>query len=92
MISVGQALRMSADMHRRSEFQGKRRYFLGHFMDFVVLEIVEKGGGDILLTASVKSSNKESYLDFSLFSRKKGVTFLKISLFCRKRVFLKIKL
>ncbi len=93
MISLGTALRMSADMHRRSEFQGKREYFLGHFMDFVVLEIVEKGGGGyILLTASVKSSNKGSYLDFSLFSRKKDVTFLNISLFCRKRVFLKFKL
>ncbi len=55
MISVGPpvpALRMSADMHCRSEFQGERGYFLGHFMDFVVLEIVEKGGGYILLTAS----------------------------------------
>ncbi len=33
------ALRMSADTHRHSEFQGER----GHFKEFTVLEIVEKG-------------------------------------------------
>ncbi len=38
------ALRMSVDMDRRSEFQGERQYFLGHFTAFTVLEIVEKGG------------------------------------------------
>ncbi len=35
------AIRMS-DTHRRSELQGERMYFLGHFTDFMVLEIVEK--------------------------------------------------
>ncbi len=55
------AQRMSADMFRRSEFEGERGDFLGHFMDNMVLEIVEKGG--ILLTTSVKSSNKGSYPD-----------------------------
>ncbi len=55
------ALRMSVDTHHPSEFQGERVYFLGHFTDFTVLEIVENGG--ILLTTYVKSSNKGSYLD-----------------------------
>ncbi len=31
---------MSVDTHRRSEFQGEREYFLGHFKD----REVEKGG------------------------------------------------
>ncbi len=44
MLSPVLALRMSVDTHRRSEFQGERGYFLGHFTDFTVLEIVEKGG------------------------------------------------
>ncbi len=98
------ALRMSVDTHRCSEFQGVRGYFLGHFTDFTVLEIIEKRGG-ILLTTSVKLSHKGSYpdphwkgckisenilvlqkkggnlsSDLSLFSRKKGVKLLKISL------------
>ncbi len=38
------ALRMSADTHRHSEIQGERGYFLVHFNDFTVFEIVEKGG------------------------------------------------
>ncbi len=31
-------------MHCCCKFQGERGYFLGHFTDFAVLEIVEKGG------------------------------------------------
>ncbi len=38
------ALRMSADTHRRSEFQGEKGYFLGYF---TALEIVEKAGGGV---------------------------------------------
>ncbi len=38
------ALRMPVDMHSRSEFQGERGYFVGHITDFMVPEIVEKGG------------------------------------------------
>ncbi len=58
-LALVPTLRISADMHRSSEFQGERGYFLGHSTEFAVLEIVEKGG--ILLTTSVKSSNKGSY-------------------------------
>ncbi len=77
-----QAKRMSVDMHRRSEFQGERGYFLGHFTDFAVFEIVEKGGSfvkGLKYHCFAEKSINLNY-DFSLFSHKNEVKLLKISL------------